>query len=256
MTKSILSFVCIGLCMVVCAEEPAFVGQEIGSIPLQVKKQAMVAVAFNELSANDNQSVSVSNILSTANLASGDQVFVYKNGGFQSWTFNGTGWQENTANFTLDANANQNSAPGAKSDEIRPAIGEGFWLIRAGDPPTPESVTVYIYGHALSSAPQQTAAAGTKTLIGNPLMCDATPTFTSPNKGDRVTLVTQPTDSVAMGMKTYTYNGTTWGYWPVGTAQNPFPDFVPEQVTIPAGVSFWYNSTGGESVTITWPAAQ
>lgn len=243
--------------------ETAFEGQPVGSIPLQVKKQAMVAVAFNELSAEDNQSVSVSNILSTANLANGDQVYVYKNNSFQSWTFNGTYWIENAQNFKATGENQQTSMPGQKSDEVRPNIGEGFWLIRAGNPPLPSEVTVYIYGHAISTAQEQTAEAETKTLIGNPLMTDATPTFTTPNKGDRVTFADQPTgaSTAEVLVKEYTYadsdgKGTlNWGHWSEITKDSPIPTFIVENVTIPAGLSFWYNSTGSSSVTVRWPSA-
>lgn len=233
--------------------ETAFEGQPVGSIPLQVKKQAMVAVAFNELSADDNQSVSVSNILSTVNLVNGDQVYVYRNNSFQSWTFNGTYWTENAENYKAIGDNQQTSEPGKRSDEIRPNVGEGFWLIRTGNPSS--AVTVYIYGHAISTAPVRTAVAGAKTLIGNPMLTEATPTFTTPHAGDRVTLVTQPTGTAAVGLKEYTFNGTSWGRWVKVNENSRVKEFKVENVAIPSGQSFWYNSTGESEVTVSWPAA-
>ena len=220
--------------------ETAFEGQAISSIPLTVGKSAMVAVAFKELSADVNQNVSVSNILSTANLVDGDMVYVYRNGGYQSWTMTDGYWKKNDGTFTLNDKGQQQSGTGADSTTTQ-AVGEGFWLVRKMESGAPATVTVYIYGATVDLEPT-TATHGVTTLMGNPTNADATPTITDAAAGDRIGLYAGD----GKLLKTYSYNN---GYWWL-----PGDDglYVNAEVAIPKGAGFWYNSVGSKDVSFSW----
>lgn len=223
--------------------ETAFEGQAISSIPLTVGKSAMVAVAFKELSADVNQNVSVSNILSTVNLANGDQVYVYHSGGYQSWTFDGSKWIDNDSTFKKTADGDQENGKGAVSGEMRPAVGEGFWLVRQDSTPT----TVYIYGAAVEKS-STTAIAQAKTLMGNPKMADATPTISGMAVGDQIGLFAADNKP----LKRYSF-GKDEKWYGQGRDSNGYVIAVEvEKITIPKGAGFWYNSRGSGNVSFTW----
>ena len=222
----------------------AFVGQSIGSIAVQGNGvNTIVSVAFKELSAAD-ECVSVANIVSTEGLDAGDVVSVYWNGGFESWTLKVDAqdikiWEKNEKKFSVGSDGQVTQSDGADSTEVRPPVGSGIWLIhKAGG-----SFTFHLFGAYL--APElKMAAAGTKTLMGNPCLTARTPTITVPSNGDTIQFAT---DSGLL--KVYTYNSTKkqWGYW--DSDNKPAWDDAP---TIPAGTGFWYVSKGREAVSFTW----
>ena len=220
----------------------AFVGQSIGSIEVQGNGvNTIVSVAFKELSVAD-ECVSVANIVSTEGLDAGDVVSVYWNDGFESWTLKVEGgvkvWEKNAMKISLDASGQVTQSDGADSTEVRPPVGSGIWLVHAKG----GSFTFHLFGAYLAPS-ATTAAAGTKTLMGNPCLTARTPTITVPSNGDTIQFAT---DSGLL--KVYTYNSTKekWGYW--GPDNKPVWGGVPE---IPAGTGFWYVATGGE-VSFTW----
>ena len=233
----------VGCLMTALAESTAYVGQSIGSIAVQGNGvNTIVAVAFKELSATD-ECVSVANIVSTEGLDAGDVVSVYLNGGFETWTLEEDAqgvksWAKNEKKISLDANGQVTESAGAPASAVRPPVGSGIWLIhKAGG-----SFTFHLFGAYL--APElKMAAAGTKTLMGNPCLTARTPTITVPSNGDTIQFAT---DSGLLN--TYTYNSTKekWGYW--DSKNKAVWGGVP---TIPAGTGFWYGATGG-AVTFEW----
>ena len=238
-----LCFVLGAWCLSASAETTAYVGQSIGSVAVQgTGVNTIVAVAFKELSAAD-ESVSVANIVSTENLDAGDIVSVYWNGGFESWTLavDGSGvkgWERNAKKFSLGADGSVTATDGASATEVRPPVGSGIWLRhQAGG-----SFTFHLFGAYLAPS-ATTAAAGAKTLMGNPCLTAKTPTITGMSNGDTIQFATGDGR-----FNTYTYSSASgkWGFW----NSNNAPDSVaaPE---IPAGIGFWYVSKGG-AVTFAW----
>ena len=220
----------------------AFVGQSIGSIAVQGNGvNTIVAVVFKELSAAD-ECVSVANIVSTEGLDAGDVVSVYWNGGFESWTLKVEGgvkvWEKNEKKISLDANGQVTQSDGADATEVRPPVGGGIWLVhKAGG-----SFTFHLFGAYLAPS-ATTAAAGTKTLMGNPGLVAKAPAITGMSNGDTIQFAT------GSGLlNTYTYNAmkSQWGYW---DADNK-PAWI-DSPTVPAGIGFWYVSKGG-AVTFGW----
>ena len=231
-----------GLLMTADAATTAYVGQSIGSIAVQGSGvNTIVAVAFKELSAAD-ECVSVANIVSTEGLNAGDVVSVYWNGGFESWTLAENGgvkaWEKNEKKISLDANGQVTQSAGADASAVRPPVGGGIWLIhKAGG-----SFTFHLFGAYLEPS-ATTAAAGTKTLMGNPGLVAKAPAITGMSNGDTIQFATG-----GGLLNVYTYNAASgkWGFW---DADNK-PAWI-DSPTIPAGVGFWYVATGG-AVTFEW----
>ena len=223
----------VGVACAACAEQVAYVGQEIGKIALYCngKSNVCVSVAFKELSAT-NECVSVSNILSTVNLQDGDMVSVYTSSGYQSWELQSGAWEPATI-VTQDGSDASDPA-----SSVRPTIGEGFWLTR----PNGTLSTVYIFGACVTPG-TTTAAHGTISLMGNPKYATAKPTVENADSGDQIQVI---------GGHTYTYNGTSWSYKTAPTPPAVFPTLVTGDPTIPAGTGFWYVSKGATDVTFTW----
>ena len=231
-----------GLLMTADAATTAFVGQSIGSIAVQGNGvNTIVAVAFKELSAAD-ECVSVANIVSTEGLDAGDVVSVYWNDGFESWTLKVEGgvkvWEKNEKKFSVGSDGQVTQSDGADATEVRPPVGDGIWLIhKAGG-----SFTFHLFGAYLEPS-ATTAAAGTKTLMGNPGLVAKAPTITGMSNGDTIQLATG-----GKLLDVYTYNAASgkWGFW----NSNNEPDSTPAP-EIPAGSGFWYVSKGG-AVTFEW----
>ena len=225
------------------AATTAFVGQSIGSIAVQGNGvNTIVAVAFKELSAAD-ECVSVANIVSTEGLDAGDVVSVYWNGGFETWTLavdaqGVKSWAKNAKKFSVGSDGQVTESAGVDSTDVRPPVGSGIWLVRNGTVP----FTFHLFGAYLAPS-ATTAAAGTKTLMGNPGLEAKAPTISGMSNGDTIQFATD-----SGRLNTYTYNSTKkkWGYW--DSDNKPVWDDVPE---IPAGTGFWYVSKGG-AVTFEW----
>ena len=136
MNKSILSFMCVGLCAVACAEETAFVGQTMGAIPIVSDCQSLiVSVAFNELAPVDGTEITAANLVSTKNLPDNTTINIYKDGKYRAWTKNGNSWTAPSAAFTLLSSGEQSNDAVPQASAVGSAIGEGFWLIRPAGAP-------------------------------------------------------------------------------------------------------------------------
>ena len=232
------------ICLMLCAtclaavavgDETAYEGQPIGSIAVTAPgKSAIVAVAFKELSVSD-EPVSAANIVSTVNLQDGDELYIYSNGSYDAWTLQNGAWTK-----VLKTNS-EGTKEGPEAAAVRAEIGSGFWLMRNGEN-RDYSKPFYIFG-AVVELQSTTAAAGVKSLMGNPCLTAKTPTITGMSNGDTIQFAT------AGGLlNVYTYNATSekWGFW---NSKNE-PDSTPAP-KIPAGIGFWYVSKGG-AVTFAW----
>ncbi|MBQ0033451.1 MAG: hypothetical protein KBT68_11725 [bacterium] len=222
----------------------AYEGQPIGSIAVTAPgRSAIVAVAFKELSATDEQ-VSAANIVSTVNLQDGDALYIYSNGSYDAWTLENGAWTK-----VLKTNS-EGTSEGPEAAAVRAEIGSGFWLIRNGEDRN-YTKPFYIFGAAVEFG-ATTATKGVKSLMGNPKREAATPTISGMVNGDTIQLTTA---GELLNSYTYTHylakegdEKWGWGYWD----EDNNPQFVASP-TIPAGTGFWYVSKGTESdVTFAW----
>ena len=220
----------------------AYEGQPIGSIAVTAPgRSAIVAVAFKELSATDEQ-VSASNIVSTVNLQDGDALYIYNGGTYSAWTLQGGVW---TAVQKVSQNQEGGVAlsEGQEASAVRAKIGDGFWLIRNGSN-RDYTKPFYIFGAAVEFG-ATTATKGVKSLMGNPKGVAKAPVISGMVNGDTIQLTT-----AGELLNSYTYYSaqSKWGYWDAGNN----PQFVASP-TIPAGTGFWYVSKGtGSDVTFAW----
>ena len=233
------------------AEDTAYEGQPIGSIAVQGNGvNTIVAVAFKELSAKD-EGVSVENIVSTEGLDEGDKVSVYWNGGFETWTLEVDAqgvkhWVKNEMKISLDKDGQVTESTGADASAVRPPVGSGIWL-RHENYEKGGTFTFHLFG-AYLALPSTEAAAGTKTLMGNPCLGAKTPKITEMTNGDTIQFAT------GSGLlNVYTYNSTKnqWGYWGWDSEKSKYTPMWVAAPEIPAGVGFWYVSQGGK-VTFAW----
>ena len=232
--------ICLMLCAMCLAavavgDETAYEGQPIGSIAVTAPgKNAIVAVAFKELSVSD-EPVSAANIVSTVNLQDGDALYIYSNGSYDAWTLQDGAWTK-----VLKTNS-EGTSEGPEAAAVRAEIGSGFCLIRNGEN-RDYTKPFYIFG-AVVKLETTTAAAGVKSLMGNPCQTVKTPTITGMSNGDTIQFATG-----GNLLNVYFYNATKgkWGYW--DKDDNPQWVAAPE---IPAGIGFWYVATSG-AVTFAW----
>ena len=243
------------------ADEVVYTGQDTGTIAVNgTGKSTIVAVAFNELGAT-NANVSAANIVSTKNLAAGDQLFIYKDGGYEAWNLVEQGsdasaylvWQPVAKKFTVGADGQLNNENGADATAVTAPVGSGFWLIRQPNTGRNLNLPFYIFG-ACATPSATNAAHGAMSLMGNPCMTNAAPAVANAVEGDSIQLKTE------MGVLNPFYyikapNDPTLKWR--GTGENdqgePYCYAGENPPTIPAGAGFWYVSKGAEDVTFTWP---
>ena len=211
---------------------------EVGVIQVTSSQQnTVIAAAFGDLASDGD--IKVANIVKTTGLASDDQLFVFKNGSFSGWTYNGKtkSWDPVEAIISQDANGNIKSAAGTAADAELVAYGSGVWLKRANKPSA--DFTIAVYGKPVSKT--ISVAAGTTVLCGNPTYTEKKPTITGAQTGD---IIKVPSD--ALLLKTYRYNGTAWKYANGASIETGLPE-------IPAGTGFWYQAAdSGSARTLTW----
>lgn len=239
-----------GLCLAAgaaMAAETVFFGQTIGQIAVKSTTQnTIVSVAFNELSAVDDAAITPKNLISTKNLSDNDRLYIYKNGVYSSWVKDGNDWVTPVAKVVNDASGNQSLLGADNPADVGSQVGEGFWLQRASVP-TGE-FTFYLYGAAVACN-STTAAPGVKSLMGNPLATAATFVTTGAHKGDRIGLVANN----GVFMREYSYGKVNdEDCWAENTVVDGHAVVKKVTPTIPAGVGFWYNSTGSEQVNFVW----
>lgn len=211
---------------------------QVGVIQVTSTQQnTVIAAAFGDLASGGD--IKVANIVKTTGLASGDQLFVFKNGSFSGWTYNdeSNSWDAVAANVLLDENGNIKSVAGTAATDESVVYGSGVWLKRATKPSA--AFTIAVYGKPVSK--EISVAAGTTVLCGNPTYEEGTPSISGAQAGD---IIKVPSD--ALLLKTYRYNGTAWKYANGASIGTGLPK-------IPAGTGFWYQAAdSGDARTLTW----
>lgn len=227
---------------IAAAADSTVAGNEVGILKVTSSlENTVVAVPFTELGGGN---VCVSNIVKTANLKAGDELYVYSGGAYKAWVLT-TGadsalyWKA-VGNATIGADGTISHSDGAAADSTTLAAGSAVWLARKGSGHgTLSSEPFYVYGGTPGSI-SQSVTAGTKSapvwnLVANPTGAAATPSIASPAKLDEIRIpngTTSPTRCI--------YNGSVW--------QRQGATGLP---SIPVGQGFWYISKGG-SGAVSW----
>jgi len=212
---------------------------EIGMLTVNnsTSHDCIVAVPFTELATGE--AICVSNIVKTANLTKGDELYVYDDNGWTAWVLQENGdakyWQSvGEASIGNDGNPTHGTTPEASTQTL--VTGKAIWLKRA-NPAGP----FYLYGGFKQALSTETTAE-VYNLIANPL--DTAYEFAGATKGDSVLRVN------STGSKTtttrYRWNGTQWGYMNATGGMEK----VGATLTIPAGEGVWYSPKAAR--TINW----
>lgn len=208
---------------------------------------AIIGVPWS--SSTDSTSISVNDLVRTANLTPGDELKVYdpKTKTYKMWTLDDDKeWEPvNTSS------GSGTSDPGEAQDNTV-ARGAGVWLTRK-NPDEP----IYLVGQA-------TAAAEVATPLEKPAEGKQTWNLVAPPSVNPVNIAdllnsTEATDKVLVPTASVPKNivkmGGKWGYIAYETNESgiTYPVFV-EQATLPAGTGFWYlnGDSDTDNKTLNW----
>lgn len=162
--KKLLSIAfCAAAAFAASAESASTALVTVGVIPVTLpagQKNTIIAAAFTGLEGGE---LTIANVVKTTNLAQGDQILLFKDGGYTAWVLDADKkWQKTEANFTLDSAGNNIATTGAETTTTVTA-GQGLWIVRKD---ATDAATIAIYGKFVD-APSTTVAAKTWTLVGN-----------------------------------------------------------------------------------------
>ena len=246
--KKILSIALCAAAVSAFADPTETVLGQVGVTKITTKlPTAIVAVSYGDLALTNGSGIVVSNVVKTTNLTVGDRLAIFKNGEYTTWTLalgeeDVKYWAKNDRAFFVDANGNQTEGPVTSASGITAAVGTGIWLVRQKPTDDKGAIPFYIYGKPVDSE-VSTAIAGKWTLLGNPKQAAAKPTITDMADGDTIQM---PTERGMLNVYTYKEALKKWTYW-----NEKVPE-VTEAPEVPAGLGFWYVSTGEDSVKVEW----
>lgn len=206
---------------------------EIGTLEItSTLKNTVVAVPFGTLGASVD-TIKPSDLVLTTGLTAGDQLYVFKDGAYQAWLLESSGWSP-VANSSIGTDGLPTATAGSADTTVN--TGSGFWLVRGSSYEEGTSFKFYVYGEYKENV-ISTIIPGAN-LIANPLDHAVAPVFTgTPADGDTI-LVPQ---SGVLPLR-YTYRG---GNWKHNGSATELPAFV-------SGQGAWYIYKGTGSLTCTW----
>ena len=231
------------------AEIPVETENTIGVLAItDAPKTTIIGVPFKSLS--EDGSISVANLVHTANLTDGAKLSAYdSSGNLHAWTLESGEW-------TPDVVVGQQEQTG-DAGTIKLDRGKGVWLTRADED---LDKPIYLIGEASDEAVETELEApaeenGTAwTLVASPSVEPAdVADIVGANTGDRIIL---PSDGFP---RNYSYKNGEWGY-----DGNDEPEEIasgitvvrPKRITgdnkIPAGRGFWYLNKDAGSKSINW----
>ena len=232
--KKILSIaLCAAAVSAFGASTEALLGQVGVTAITSSLSNTIVAVSYDDLAGGTG--MVVSNFVKTTNLTVGDQLAIFNNGEYTTWTLrqNGTDgpkyWEKNEKAFKVDADGKLTVESGEASSDVTQAVGTGIWLVRQD-----VSKPFYIYGKPVSN-PTSTTVAGAWTLIGNPNQTGSKEfgidTVSKATDGDQIVVPVSPNGNLCY----YTYKSTKG--WRTTDGDGHWVDDAPP--TLGAGLGCW-----------------
>ena len=207
---------------------------------------AIIGVPFKSLS--DGGSISVSNLVHTANLTAGDELKAFDaDGKLHSWTLTDGAWVPDYVSGGTGTEMSEDA------DKIKLARGKGVWLTRQ-HPEEP----IYLVGQVAegnASTPlEKPKETGSQTwnLVASPKVepVDVAQLLAGRQATDKVMVPT------AGAPKNFIYSASAgkWGYIDYQTDENGFVRayFVTDDTTVPAGTGFWYLNGNSEHDSLDW----
>ena len=205
----------------------------------------LIAVPFKDVGGTEAK-VKVADVVKTAGLKAGSQLFYYTGDKYYAWTLNGDAgtWKGTQVAYK---NNGQDALTESPADNYQVPCGATLWLQRAEG----SEEGVVLYGEE-TDVPNPTLTAKSVQLISNPKATDYAFTGEGVADGDMIMI---PQDDGTQ--TTYTYKtGKGWGqYEKNGTVPGtkiPLMKFTEKTVTIPGGRGAWYVSKGETVPSIAW----
>lgn len=186
-------------------------------------------------------SIKVKDVVKTANLTKGDQLYRYNGSEYQLWVLGDNGWEGATSVSTDKIQASQGD------DEVLNR-GDALILVRQT-----YSSPFYLYGQYTASEATLNVARGTAETPAYSLVAPSKTTDTAldslanANVGKNDTVIVKDSSG---NMRVLSCRNTASDEDPVykwGNVRNIFgtETFTAVEVTVPAGEGFWYISRGG-----------
>lgn len=226
--KKLLSIAfCAAAAFAASAETASTALVTVGVIPVTLpagQANTIIAAAFTGLEGGE---LTIANVVKTTNLAAGDQILLFKDGGYTAWVLgDDKKWNATDANFTLDSAGNTTVTTGAETSTTVTA-GQGLWIVRKD---ATDAATIAIYGKFVDS-PTTTVAANTWTLVGNAGIKD----LTFSEGESRMQIIT-----VVNGkLREYNYSTKKKSWWYNAATDGGDQDVKWESPTITPGFGFW-----------------
>ena len=192
--------------------------------------------------ATEGGDITVSNLLGTAGLASGDRLFRWDGDRYERWKLDKSGdnaplqWAAEKT-FTVERGGTKVGTETSMSADVRTVgVGTGLWLTRTGG----TTNRLCLFGTVPDRIPDVSVPLGSSRLVANPLERAARPTIDDAAEGDTIQFPT-----AAGPLHVYRFMKREWECWENGTRKTGLPE-------VPAGTGFWYVSTGSKGVRISW----
>lgn len=198
--------------------------------------------------------INVSDVVKTANLNSGDELYYYnaQTTNYRVWRLTNGVWQE--------------AVPAGQTAAAEPTLARGNAIILKRNAPIANCF--YLYGQygEIAAGTEMPLVAGGLSLIAPPMTTDiniANLTWTNVNKGDKILI---PSDKPGVNGEIIRNSAgkpeagdaenTKWVTLKYDSTKPVGQKWVETEVTylIPAGRGVWYKSAGSSAASVTWVA--
>lgn len=214
---------------------------------------AVIAVPWKQF-LSDDEHISVSNLVKTANLTPGDKLYIYQGEKYDVWVLDeAKSWQQATS-VSSENGAEVIVPPTGSSSDHTVTQGIGVFLERQNS-----AVPYYLYGQVDEAAEGVTVVTEERTPIANPNLkpFDLNGFYynaearewkfaVEANEGDIITIPLGKTQ------RKCTYKDGKWGYNQKTVVDGVLQQTWIDEVKIPAGTGCWYIKNGSKDVTINW----
>ena len=179
--KKLLSIVLCAAVVSAFGEETAERTADLGTVGVTAITSSLsntiVAVSYDDLALASGSGIVVSNFVKTTNLTVDDQLAIFNNGLYDTWTLKEKEdaggvkvkyWDKNEQTYTVGPDGKLVVGKGTSAAVVSRSVGTGIWLVRQN--PTDKdrkAIPFYIYGKSATTQTSSTVG-GNWTLVGNP----------------------------------------------------------------------------------------
>lgn len=211
---------------------------------LRVDSSAAQTIVSVPWEAAGGGAIKVKDVVKTANLNNGDQLYYFDGSNYKLWVLGANGWEGATT-------VAHGITPSKGTDEDTLARGGAIILVRNNP-----AASFYLYGQYTTAGSSTTCVAGGFTLLAPPSTEDTnlnTKTWTTPGANDYIVL----SDMTLLHYRADANDNNTkkWGKI-TGKSLNTSTGAITESIdftkaVIKAGEGAWYKSASS-AVTVTW----